>query len=159
MEAITQKQKAAIHICVSELKWTRAQYIDWLETRYDVGSCMELTTEQAADAIEELHAKAIDERITDRQIGYIKFLWLSVDYAECQQGDTYLNNFLQRHYNAPSVEHLSRKQAFGCIAAIKKMQRNKGRKPGIKIDYSGALGWITLSDGTRIPTLTNSKLN
>lgn len=150
--AITDKQKAAIHALVSALKWSRRNYELWIYRTYGVNSCLAFDSEQADQAIAELRAIEADIMATEKQINYIKFLWLSVDYAECAQGDNLLNNFLQHKFGASSVEKLTKKQAHGCIAAIKQMQR---RRSSIKIDTAGPVQWITLTDGSRVPAMNN----
>lgn len=153
--AITNKQKAAIHALVSALKWSRQNYELWIFRTYGVNSCLALTIEQADRAIAELRAIEADTMITEKQINYIKFLWLSVYYAECAQGDNLLNNFLQHKFGASSVEKLTKKQAYGYIAAIKQMQR---RRSAIKIDTTGPVLWITLPDGSRVPAINHSNI-
>lgn len=153
--AITDKQKAAIHALVSSLGWPRRNYELWIYRTYGVNSCLAFDSEQADQAIAELRAIEAETMITQKQINFIRYLWLSVDYAECAQGSTLLNNFLRHKYNVESVEKLSKKQAFGCIAAIKRMQ---AKASGVKIDTSGNIQWITLVDGSRVPAITNPNL-
>lgn len=152
MTPITQQQKKEIHTIVSQLKWTRQVYEFWLDHNYGVDSCMDLTTCQADDAIYSLRRIAQESRITDKQISYIKFLWLSVDYSSCTEGNNLLNNFLTRKYGVDCVENLSKKQAFGAIAAIKNIQKNKTT---VKLDKQGGVDWVILEDGSRYPTLQN----
>ena len=160
---ITNRQKAEIHKLISELGWSRADYVKWLEHRFGVNTCVSLQIATAAQAIKELEeileANRAEFRATEKQIRYIKYLWIGVDYAACTEGDKLLNNFLNRRYKVNAIEDLSRKQASGVISAIKRMQANKEKNKGkvsigrAEIDPATgkARAWATLEDGSRVP--------
>lgn len=130
----TNKQKTLIHKLVSLLGWSSDEYKTWLFDNYRKYTSTNLVVADAAKAIETLkelvEAQEVERRITDKQINYIRFLWLGVDYVLCCNGNTLLNNFLLNRYGVGSIEELSRRQASGAIAAIKKMQINIDRKKG-----------------------------
>lgn len=159
---ITNRQKGFIHALIAELGWAREQYVQWLQHRFEVGSCTSLEANAAERAIDELRelieANRAEFRATEAQIRFIKYLWLGVDYAACTEGDKLLNIFLRRRYNVENVEELSRKQASGAIAAIKRMQVNLQRKRGevsvgrasIDTDTGKASAWVTMEDGSRM---------
>ena len=166
----TNKQKALIHKLVARLNWSSEGYKAWLYCNFHTYSSSRLDVADAAKAIEILknlaESQESEYKITAKQISYIRFLWLGVDYALCCEGDTLLNNFLSRRYGVGSVEELSRRQAYGAIAAIKKMQVNIDRKKGeisVSRAYTGTDGknraWITLPDGSKtLIELNNEKI-
>lgn len=159
---IDNKQKGHIHALIAELGWAREQYVQWLEHRFMVDSCASLDAHAANQAIDELRelieANRAEFRATEAQIKFIRYLWLGVDYAACNEGDKLLNTFLRRRYNVGNIEELSRKQASGAIAAIKRMQVNLQRKRGevsvgrasIDTETGQASAWVTMEDGSRI---------
>lgn len=160
---ITNRQKAEIHKLISELGWSRADYVKWLEHRFGVNTCVSLQIATAGQAIKELEemleANRAEFRATDKQVSYITYLWMSVDYAACNEGDRLLSNFLRRRYGVERPEELTRSHASGAIAAIKKMQANKEKSKGkvsigrAEIDPATgkARAWATLEDGSRVP--------
>lgn len=161
--AITNTQKARIHALIADLGWSRADYVKWLEYRFGVNTCVSLQIDTAAQAIAELEdmleANRAEFRATEKQINYIKYLWIGVDYAACTEGDKLLNTFLKRRYQVNAVEDLTRRQASGVISAIKRMQANKAKNKGkvsvgrAEIDPAtgNARAWVTLEDGSRMP--------
>lgn len=165
---ITNNQKGRIHALIAELGWSRTEYITWLKSRFGVDSCVLLQIATATQAIDELEdileANRAEFRATEKQISYIKYLWIGVDYAACTEGDKLLNTFLQRRYRVDTVEELTRSQASGVISAIKRMQANKEKSKGkVAIGRSSidpatgkARAWITLEDGSRILVDLNS---
>lgn len=158
---ITNSQKGRIHKLTAELGWSRETYVRWLEGRFGVKSSLELESDTAREAIRELtemvEALREESKATTAQISYIKYLWIGVDYAACNQGDKLLNSFLQRKYGVEHVEELTRGQASGAIAAIKRMQFNlQKRKGGISVGRlmvdpvtGNGCAWVTLEDGSR----------
>lgn len=164
---ITNSQKKRIHALISELGWSRAEYVKWLEHRFGVNTCISLQIATAGQAIKELEeileANRAEFRATEKQINYIKYLWIGVDYAACTEGDKLLNTFLQRRYQVDNVEELTRSQASGAISAIKRMQANKAKNRGKvtigRASIDSATGktraWATLEDGNRIPINLN----
>lgn len=166
---IHNSQKARIHALIAELGWSREEYVKWLEHRFGVNTCVSLQIATAAQAIDELEeileANRAEFRATEKQINYIKYLWIGVDYAACAEGDKLLTNFLRRRYQVEAVEDLTRRQASGVISAIKRMQVNiRKRKGEVTIGRASidpttgeARAWATLEDGSRIPVDLNSK--
>lgn len=166
---ITNTQKARIHALIVELGWSRAEYVKWLKNRFGVDSCVSLQIATAAQAIDELRelleANRAEIRATEKQINYIKYLWIGVDYAACNEGDKLLNTFLQRRYQVDTVEGLTRRQASGAISAIKRMQANIQKHKGevaigrASIDPATgkARAWVTLEDGSRVPVELGTK--
>ncbi len=165
---ITNTQKGRIHKLIAELGWSRAEYVKWLEHRFGVNTCVSLQITTAAQAIKELEeileSNQAEIRATEKQISYIKYLWIGVDYAACTEGDKLLNTFLKRRYQVDAVEDLTRRQASGVISAIKRMQVNIQKHRGevtigrASIDPATgqARAWATLEDGSRVPVDLNS---
>lgn len=157
---ITNEQKKQIHRLTSTLGFSDQAYRYYLESRYAVRSCLDLTHEQAEEVIYELKAEVAEQEkekmITDKQVGYIKFLWLSVDYDQGNCGDKHLSSFLERKYKVRRPEELTKRQALGCISAIKRMQANLEKKVGstsvsaiITADGKGGTMWVQLPNGQR----------
>ncbi|WP_299457772.1 phage protein GemA/Gp16 family protein [uncultured Rikenella sp.] len=164
---ITNSQKRRIHTLISELGWSRTEYVTWLKARFGVDSCVLLQIATATRAIDELEdileANRAEFRATEKPISYIKYLWIGVDYAACTEGDKLLNTFLRRRYQVNTVDELTRSQASGAISAIKRMQaskeKNKGKVTIGRASIDPATGktraWVTLEDGSRIPVDLN----
>lgn len=154
---ITNEQKKTIHTLVGVLGWSDQLYREFLERFCGVKSCTGLLTEQAADVIAELEAFKMEcsPMITAKQISYIKYLWLSVDYDQGNCGDKHLSSFLEKRYGVNHPEELTKRQALGCISAIKRMQANREKQAGgtsvsavITPDGEGTM-WVQLPDGQR----------
>lgn len=169
--AIMNCQKTAIHKLIVNLKWSRLMYLKWLRGRFGVESCVQLSGREANEAIAELEEflreETVSKMITQKQVNYIKFLWLSVDYAECEQGSRLLSNFLRNKYGVEKPEQLSKQQAFGCISAIKQMQKNAEARKGtitvanhtsINPTTGDPVAWITLADGRHIAVPLTDKM-
>lgn len=154
---ITNEQKKTIHTLVGVLGWSDQLYRDFLRRFAGVNSCTELSAQQAAGMIAELEVFKIEcsPMITAKQVSYIKYLWLSVDYDQGNCGDKHLSSFLERRYGVNLPEELTKRQAFGCISAIKRMQANRKKQAGgtsvsavITPDGEGAM-WVQLPNGQR----------
>lgn len=126
----TDKQKAIIHKLASKLFLSKDNYRDMLKSITGYDSCTNLSVAQASLVIEKLNELLSQSNreifITSKQINYIKFNWLSVDYEAGNNGDTHLNSFLLRRFGVNSVEELTRKQASGVVSAIRAIQRKEG---------------------------------
>lgn len=158
---ITKEQIKAIHTLKHSLKWDDEAYRSFLDGHFGAESCTELTTHQATAAIKVL-SEVLEEadrstKVTTKQISYIRFLWLQVDYGNAEEGDRYLSSFLFKKYKVKKPEQLSASQAFGAISAIKRMiEIAKTRKVKVannivRDEKTGdSFVWVTLEDGTRV---------
>lgn len=152
----TNKQKGMIHQCVVRLGWSEESYRKWLMSHFGVVSIKYFRITDAARCIKMLtdELEGLDNELmaTEKQISYIKFLWIGVDYESGTSGDKLLNNFLQRKFKVESVNALSRKQAFGVISALKRMQRSPKEKVTYVIDNKTGCKCVTvrLGDGTSV---------
>lgn len=158
---ITKEQIKAIHTLKHNLKWDDEAYRSFLWGQCRVDTCTALTMQQATDAIKVM-ASVLEEadrgqRVTPRQVKYIRYLWLQTDYADGNEGDRYLSSYLYKKHGVKSPDELSSSQASGAICAIKRMIVNRNKKT-VKVannivhdDQSGNdFVWVTLEDGTRV---------
>lgn len=154
---ITNGQKKIIHTLIGALGWSDKSYRDFLRRFCGVRSCVGLSYEQAENVIKELQEFQTEcsPMITDKQIGYIKFLWLSVDYDQGNAGDKHLSRFLEKRYGVQRVEDLTKRQALGCISAIKRMQVNKRDRIGtlsvsaVVSPEGRGTAWVQMPTGER----------
>ncbi|MDR0510901.1 MAG: regulatory protein GemA [Rikenellaceae bacterium] len=111
MATISNQQKRQIHALVSALGWSDTFYRSFLHAFCGANSCTELTEEQASALIAELLDAQDDcsPKATAKQVSYIKYLWLSVDYDQGNYGDKHLASFLARRFNVDRPEKLTRK--------------------------------------------------
>lgn len=156
---ITSKQIAYIHTLVSKkLGWSNEEYKEWLMDNYNIDSIKDIDMTIAKRIISNLSYRDISQpitKITPKQIGYIKFLWLSVDYERGNNGDTLLSVFLKNKFGVNRIDELSPDQARGAIAAIKQMQRGYKREAHVSnpfvVDKNGNEAiYIYLADGSKL---------
>lgn len=128
---ITKKQIKEIHILKSILRWDDETYRYFLEG-FGAESCTELSQQKASEVIRLMHSLAeeveSDRKATPKQASFIRYLWLEVDFSGGEEGDRLLSNFLKKRYKVSRPEELSRAQAQGAIAAIKRMKARPARK-------------------------------
>ncbi|MEG1648315.1 MAG: phage protein GemA/Gp16 family protein [Rikenellaceae bacterium] len=156
---ITAKQIAYIHTLASKkLGWSNEEYKEWLMDNYNIDSIKEIEIAVAKRIISDLAYKDASQRvdkITLKQIGYIKYLWLSVDYERGNNGDTLLSTFLKNKFGVHCIEDLSPDQARGAIAAIKQMQRGYKRgthtsNPFVLDKNGNEAIYVYLADGSKL---------
>ena len=127
---ITKKQIKEIHTLKGILRWDNDTYRYFLEG-FGAESCTELSERKASEVIRLMHSLVeeaeSDRKATPKQVSYIRYLWLGVDFSAGEEGDRLLSNFLKKKYKASKPEELTRPQAQGAIAAIKRMKARPAR--------------------------------
>ena len=156
----TAAQVKYLHVLYRTVGWDEEMYRDMLNYHFGVRSSKDLTFSQATGYISLLQQiiKAMDNRITSKQMYLVHQLWAAIDYSGGKEGDTHLNAFLTKYYNKSTLAQLTKQEGIKLVKQIKQMTKQaearKGHTTVLKrrTRCTGCgewIMWVELKDGRR----------
>ena len=157
---ISPAQLKYLHGLYRALGWDEEMYREMLRHHFGVRSTKDLSFHQATGYISLLQevVKAMDVRITYKQMFLVRELWKVIDYSQGKEGDKHLNAFLNKYYNRPCLAQLTKGEAIKLIRQIKEMTKQAKARAGkttvlkrrTQCTRCGQwIMWVELKDGRR----------